>query len=122
MAHREKNDMKLTVKAAGYKNVEDETTLMFSLDYGPWESHAWFHLALEGACEMMKVLPNDDAMMAYLSPKIAADQDLSGSGVQLQKADWRSELSKASFMLRKVDAGETDQQAGLPTQRVLLWP
>ena len=89
LSHREKNDIKLAIAEANYKNVVDETSLMFNLDYGPWDSAVWFSLTVEGALEMIKTLPPNDKMVQFFSPLMPTP-------------DWQSSIDSASFMEKKV--------------------
>lgn len=108
ISHREKNDLKLAIAAAGYKNVVDETSVCFSLDYGPWDTCAWFRSSVEAAVEMAASLPSNDPMMEYIHSFSRGDTiwqaDLAGAihrakVPRLRNSRWFSWLKTAKAFL-----------------------
>ena len=84
--------MKLAIAASGYKNVVDETAVAFSLDYGPWDSAAWYVTAIEAAIEMLALLTPNDAMMEHIQ-QFARNSN---------GKPWITQLTAVAFRTKKV--------------------
>lgn len=99
--HREWNDLKGALRQAGVWWVVLWTSIVYNLNYGPWEGQGWWQKQVEAGEEYLAKAGPQDPLLEQLYPAICADRGIEAVGTPEHKEALLEELLASSLFQRK---------------------